>query len=215
MTAGRTVNSQNVNWCTPPKYIAAVKDVFGGRIELDPCSNKWSIVEAETAFALPKCDGLVEEWNYKTIYVNPPYGADRNRRTTIKHWLYKCAYAHKQFYSEVLALVPVAANTKHWKEYVWGRATAVCFLYDTRLKFLENGNGEGKGAPMACAMIYWGSNYDNFFEVFLEFGAVVDLRDLLGKTIGDKNTLKQSSLFHDDERLARYANRIAALHGKS
>ena len=50
---------------------------------------------------------------------------------------------------------------------------------------------------MACAMIYWGANYDDFFEIFLEFGAVVDLRDLLGKTIGDRNALKQASLFKD------------------
>ena len=194
MTAGRTVNSQNVNWCAPSKYVTAVKALFNGKVALDPCSNKWSIVEAETAFALPRRDGLMEEWNYKTIYVNPPYGADRNRKTTIKHWLYKCAHAHRQFHSEVLALVPVAANTSHWKEYVWGSATAVCFLYDTRLKFLENGDGEGKGAPMACAMIYWGADYNNFFEIFLEFGAVVDLRDLLGKTIGDRNVLRQAGL---------------------
>ena len=197
MTAGRMVNSQSVNWCTPAKYVTAIKALCNSKVALDLCSNKWSIVEAETAFALPRYDGLIEEWNYKTIYVNPPYGADRSRKTTIKHWLYKCAHAHRQFHSEVLALVPVAASTSHWKEYVWGSATAVCFLYDTRLKFLENGDGEGKGAPMACAMIYWGANYDDFFEIFLEFGAVVDLRDLLGKTIGARNALQQASLFKD------------------
>lgn len=178
MTAGRMVNSQSINWCTPPKYVEAVKKVFSGAVELDPCSNQWSIVGAKEAFALPERNGLAEEWNYKTIYVNPPYGADRKRKTTIKHWLYKCAHAHKKYDAEVLALVPVAVNTSHWKEYVWGNATAVCFLYDTRLKFLEKGNGRSKGAPMACAMIYWGARYEEFFQVFREFGAVVDLREL-------------------------------------
>ena len=197
MTAGRTVNSQSIHWCTPPKYVEAVKKVFGGTIQLDPCSNRWSVVGAETEFTLPQSDGLAEEWNYKTIYVNPPYGADRERKTTIKNWMYKCVSSHKYFHSEILALIPVAANTRHWKEYIWSRATAVCFLYDTRLKFLENGNGEGKGAPMACAMIYWGKDYDRFFQVFLEFGAVVDLRALHGKCIGDKSTLRQSALFLD------------------
>ena len=200
MTAGRMVNSHSVNWCTPPKYVAAVKKVFGGLVELDPCSNQWSIVGAGTEFSLPKHDGLAVDWNYKTIYVNPPYGADREHKTTIKHWLYKCAHAHQCFHSEVLALVPVAANTSHWKEYVWGRATAVCFLYDTRLKFLENGNGNGKGAPMACAVVYWGRNYERFFDVFLEFGAVIDLSALLGKAIGDKCMLRQPSLFDDSKR---------------
>lgn len=205
MTAGRTVNSKNSNWCTPPKYVKAVKDVFGGKIDLDPCSNRWSIVHAESSFSLPATDGLVEEWDFRTIFVNPPYGADRERGTTIKHWLHKCAHAYQQYAAEVLALVPVAANTSHWKQYVWGRATAVCFLYDTRLKFLENGSSDGKGAPMACAMVYWGAYPKRFFDVFIEFGAVVDVRGLIGKTIGDKRRLRQSGLFRD-ERLAIYPN---------
>jgi hypothetical protein len=63
-------------------------------------------------------------------------------------------------------------------------ATAVAFLYDTRLRFLVEGRDGGKGAPMSCAMVYWGSNFARFDDVFLKFGAVVDLRDLHGKTIG-------------------------------
>ncbi|MCX5644188.1 MAG: DNA N-6-adenine-methyltransferase [Phycisphaerae bacterium] len=195
MTAGRTVNSQSVNWCTPPKYVDAVRKVFGGKISLDPCSNEWSIVHAETEYRLPEKDGLKESWNYPTIYVNPPYGSDRENGTTIKHWLYKCAHAHKNYGSEILALVPVATNTSHWKEYVWGRATAVCFLYDTRLRFLVDGKDEGKGAPMSCAMIYWNKDIDAFREVFIEYGAVVDLRPLQGKVIGAKKRLHQPRLF--------------------
>jgi len=195
VTAGRKVNSQNVDWCTPRKYVDAVKKVFGGRIYLDPCSNQWSIVGAETEFSLPEHDGLEESWEFPTIYVNPPYGSDKERRTTIKHWLYKCAHAHKHYEAEVLALVPVATNTSHWKEYVWGRATAICFLYDTRLRFLVEGKDEGKGAPMSCAMIYWNKNIDRFLEVFNEFGAVVDLRPIQGRSIGEKRKLRQPRLF--------------------
>ena len=197
MTAGRTVNSKSVDWCTPLKYVEAVKQVFGGTIELDPCSNQWSIVNAITEYVLPDQDGLVEDWNFRTIYVNPPYGADRNRKTTIKHWLHKCAYAHSQYHSEVIALVPVAPNTSHWKKYVWGRASATCFLYDTRLKFLEYNNGNGKGAPMACAMIYWGSNFERYQDVFLHYGAVVDLRILQGVSIGSDKSKLQQEMFLD------------------
>jgi len=197
MTAGRTVNSQSVNWCTPPKYVDAVRNVFGRSISLDPCSNEWSIVNADTEYCLPGNDGLKESWNYPTIYVNPPYGSDKERGTKIKNWLYRCAHAHKNYGSEVLALVPVATNTSHWKEYVWGRATAVCFLYDTRLRFLVNGKDEGKGAPMACAMIYWNKNLDTFLNEFNKFGAVVDLRNLQGKVIGGINNTQQPNLFND------------------
>lgn len=97
--------------------------------------------------------------------------------------------------SEVIALVPVAANTGHWEKSVFSRATAICFLYDTRLKFLENGKSGGKGAPMACAAVYWGNNYSKFYGVFINHGAVVDIRPLKGKIIGSKVKSSQISLF--------------------
>jgi hypothetical protein len=195
MTAGRKVSSLSQDWGTPKKYVDAVRKVFGGRIALDPCANHHSIVHADTEYRLPEQDGLRESWDFSTIYINPPYGADRQRGTTIKHWLQRCAQAHSKFGSEVLALVPVATNTAHWKNYVWSEATAVCFLYDTRLRFLVNGKDEGKGAPMACAMVYWGKHFVRFAEVFLDFGAVVDLRPLQGKRIGDDERRVPPRLF--------------------
>jgi len=191
MSAGRSINTLSQSWGTPPKYVRAVKAIFGGEIDLDPCSNEYSIVSAETAYALPEKDGLNESWDFPTIFVNPPYGIDKSRGTTIKNWLAKCAEANKKFGSEVLALIPIAANTAHWKNYVFTKATAICFLYDTRLKFLENGQDTGKGAPMACSMVYWGSDYEKFYDVFIEYGAVVDIRNLIGEAIGkDRKALK-------------------------
>lgn len=184
MTAGRKVASISQTWCTPPKYVSAVREAFGGTIALDPCSNRHSVVKARVEYQLPDHDGLRESWNFPTIYVNPPYGADRERWTTIKDWLRRCAAAHEEHGSEVLALVPVATNTRHWKDFVWGVAGAVAFLYDTRLKFLVEGRNEGKGAPMSCAMIYWGDHISRFEEVFLPHGAVVNLQGLQGKLIG-------------------------------
>ncbi len=188
MSAGRTTTPISQTWCTPPKYVNAVRD-FLGNIALDPCSNRYSIVRADVEYQLPTHDGLVGTWNYPTIYVNPPYGADRRRHTTIRHWLHRCAAAHKEYGSEVLALVPVASNTKHWKLYVFGAAAAVAFLYDTRLRFLVDGKDEGKGAPMSCAMVYWGKNVSRFDDVFTPFGAVLDLRRLHGKSIGTRQDI--------------------------
>lgn len=197
MSAGRTVNSLSQEWGTPQKYVDAVKDFFGGEIDLDPCSNQFSIVAAKTEYRLPQHDGLREPWDFNRIYVNPPYGSDRDRGTRIKHWLFRCADAHKRHGSEVLALVPVATNTGHWKNYVWGRATAVAFLYDTRLKFLVSGRDRGKGAPMSCSVIYWGKNYDRFFEHFIQFGAVIDCRPLWGRRIGEYDELLQPMLLDE------------------
>lgn len=195
MTAGRNIVSNSQTWCTPPKYVHAVRDVFGGAIALDPCSNRHSVVKAEVEYYLPDHDGLRSSWDYRTIYVNPPYGADRRRGTTIKDWLRRCAIAREEHGAEVLALIPVATNTKHWKDYVWGVADAVAFLYDTRLRFLVDGKDEGKGAPMSCAMIYWGEHYSRFEEVFLRHGAVVNLSGLHAKAIGVSRDQARSLLF--------------------
>jgi hypothetical protein len=188
MTAGRSINTQSQHWGTPKVYVEAVKKVFADQIELDPCSNEYSIVHAQTEYRLPKNDGLYESWDFKTIFVNPPYGLDKIRRTSIKQWLARCYDAYKTHHSQIIALVPVATNTGHWKNFVFGKAQAICFLYDTRLKFLEKGEDGSKGAPMSCAMIYWGENYQAFYDVFIAYGAVVDIRPLKNQAIGQEKT---------------------------
>ncbi|MFZ4779299.1 MAG: DNA N-6-adenine-methyltransferase [Terrimicrobiaceae bacterium] len=196
MTAGRTTASSSQSWCTPPKYVNVIRHFFGGVIDLDPCSNPQSIVNAQVSYQLPKQDGLHLDWTFHKIFVNPPYGADRERKTTIKNWLFKCNQAHLDHGSEVLALVPVATNTAHWKHYVWGAANAVCFLYDTRLKFLVDGQDEGKGAPMSCAMIYWGGRVAEFDRAFCGFGAIVDVTPLKGRFFGShQKHREQPTLF--------------------
>lgn len=196
MTAGRQSITEKKDWGTPLKYVQAVKEVFDGVIHLDPCSNDFSIVHAKNEYKLPHQNGLGQSWNFPTIYVNPPYGRDAERGTSIKVWLEKCSKANEIHNSEILALIPVAVNTVHWKKYVFPKARAVCFLYDTRLKFLENGFDIGKGAPMACAMVYWGNNYEKFFNVFIEFGAVIDLSGLKGIPIGHHKNHKLVLLPH-------------------
>ncbi len=184
MTAGRHVNTLSQSWGTPLKYINAVKGFWNGHIGLDPCSNEYSLVNADVEFRLPEKDGLEEEWNSDTVYVNPPYGADRERGTTIKNWLAKCVEANREFGADVIALIPVAPNTGHWKNFVFGKADAICFLYDTRLRFLENGKDSGKGAPMACCLVYWGNEKERFMEHFMEYGAAVDISRLQCCKIG-------------------------------
>jgi len=187
MTAGRYAITNTKDWCTPHKYISAVKDVFGGQIELDPCSNEYSIVKAKTEFQLPSQDGLSLDWNYKTIYVNPPYGNDKERGTTIRHWLLKIVETHEKYDSEIIALIPVATNTLHWKKYVYPKADAICFLYDTRLKFIIGYNENTKGAPMSCCCIYYGRNVRKFIEVFSRHGATFSLKGVRFPSDEEKN----------------------------
>ena len=155
---------------------------FENNINLDPCSNSDSIVRATTKYILP-VDGLMETWNFKNIYVNPPYGRDKQRKTSIKNWIKKCCHSHEEYNSEVVALIPVATNTSHWKEYIYNKSTAICFLYDTRVKFRINGSEENKGSPMACCFVYWGARFDKFKELFSDLGFVVKI---------DENSLNEN-----------------------
>lgn len=175
MTAGRSVTSNSVDWCTPVKYVKLINTFFAGHIDLDPCSNDDSIIDAMNKFVYPFKNGLLETWNYKNIYVNPPYGKFKETNTTIKHWFKKCYEANKLYNSEVIALVPVATNTSHWKEFVFGKANSICFLYDTRLKFRIDGNENNKGCPMACCIIYWGMDGNKFKSVFQESGYCINM----------------------------------------
>lgn len=175
MTAGRKVNTFSQEWCTPEHIVNVVKDFYEGEIDLDPCSNKYSIVKAKTEFILPKHDGLKEKWNFKRIYVNPPYGRNRENKTSIKDWLKKCLEAKQKYNSEVIALIPVASNTSHWKEFIFGKADMICFLQDTRLKFMLNGEVVKKGASMACCIVYYGDRCFEFIKNFSKLGYVLYL----------------------------------------
>ena len=72
------MSNQSNNFNTPPELIAPIKEFWGGKIDLDPCSNKTSLVKAETEWSLPT-NGLFQPWgiNYPkktTVFINPPYG---------------------------------------------------------------------------------------------------------------------------------------------
>ncbi len=176
MTAGREPVSLTKDWCTPPEILRSVREVFGGQIDLDPCSNEFSLVDAKVSYALPANDGLAESWDFPSIFVNPPYGSDPNRGTRIAHWFARMSAAADAG-AQVIALVPVATNTGHWKSFVYPVATAICFLYQPRLRFYIAGREDPKGAPMSCAMIYYGDNFDGFADAFRDHGAVVPLRE--------------------------------------
>jgi len=183
MTAGRESVSLQKSWCTPEPLVTKIHNFFNNKLDLDPCSNPYSLIKANKKFSLPKTDGLKQEWKFKSIFVNPPYGNDKERKTTIKNWLAKCHYSNYKFASEVIALIPVATNTSHWKEFIYGEAKSICFLYDTRLKFNINGKVDTKGAPMSCCLIYWGRNFLKFDNIFSSSGAVVDISNLKKKNI--------------------------------
>lgn len=172
MSAGRKHISDKKDWNTPPKYIELIKEMFD-EIDLDPCSNEFSLVDAKIKYQLPT-NGLKESWNYKRIFVNPPYGRDVLNKTSIYDWIQKGLESYK-LGNELLFLIPVATNTKHFKNIIFKHAKGICFLEDTRLKFWSEGKEDKKGAPMSCCMVYFGSDYQKFKNIFNKFGKCFEI----------------------------------------
>ena len=169
MTAGRNAISTKKEWNTPPKYASIIHAFFNGKLELDPCSNEFSTIQSKIKYTLPT-DGLKESWNFKSVFVNPPFGRNPDK-TTIYDWILKGVEAD----TEILYLIPVATNTKHFKNLIFKHGCGICFLEDTRLKFWSEGSEDKKGAPMACCFVYFGKNYDKFNSYFNEYGKCFEI----------------------------------------
>ena len=167
MSAGRKHISDKKDWNTPPKYIKLINEMFG-EIDLDPCSNEYSMVESKVKYILP-INGLVESWNYSKIFVNPPYGRSKETKTSIYDWIERGVDSAK-LGNELLYLIPVATNTRHFKNLIFKHAEGICFLEDTRLKFWNKDKEDKKGAPMACCMVYFGFDYERFSNIFSTVG---------------------------------------------
>lgn len=198
--AGHIQSASSLDWNTPPHVLEAVRWVFGGEIALDPCANASGLVHALTEMALPRVDGLLEPWApYATVFVNPPYGASYKHKGTgavlatkayrqlpkseqvqytcsrIGDWVRKCRDSHRDHKTQVIALLPAAVDTRHWQDIIF-RSAAAIFFPRGRLHFLnpnrtDNKRASGEVAPMACALVYWGSDPQLFIRAMeLEIG---------------------------------------------
>ena len=156
--------SETDEWYTPREIIDSVLAVFGGYIDLDPCSNSKlkPNVPAELHYTMED-DGLSKSWMGK-IYMNPPYGRE------IKDWVIKLIEEQeKGNIDEAIALVPARTDTEWFASldpHPW------CAIKG-RLKFSENPNS----APFPSAIFYLGQDEDidgleRFFRVFCKHGIV-------------------------------------------
>lgn len=171
------------HWCTPKSIVDAVRVAFGGRIELDPCSHARSVVRAANEWLPPDADGLAEEWDFATIFVNPPFRSGAGVGRGVGDWLEKCADAKRRHSAHVVALVPAAVTSPAWQRSVWGCAQAVCFLYAERIDFHVEGRPIG-GVKTPCAVVCWGGRFAAFERAFAPLGAVLDLRTIAVPSAG-------------------------------
>ena len=73
-------------WRTPAWLVERIRGLFGGEINLDPCTDNDNPTKA-LKFYTPADDGILQSWERANIYVNPPYGR------TIAKWIEKSLIA--------------------------------------------------------------------------------------------------------------------------
>lgn len=155
-------SSGKQEWYTPPVIIEAVRALFGGEIDLDPCSNAKggsANVPARMHYTV-KDNGLLQPWSGR-IYLNPPYGRG------IRPWIERVREEYERGrIRAAVVLVKSATDT------AWFRILSVkyprCEIAG-RLKF----SGCPNPAPFPSTVFYLGGDMARFAEVFGPLGVLV------------------------------------------
>lgn len=124
--------SKTDTWITPPHVLAAL-----GPFDLDPCAALTMPWKTANRMLTREDNGLMQAWHGR-VWLNPPYGNQAER------WLAKLADHGKG-----TALIFARTETASFERLVWGRASALLFLYGRLTFHRENGKpGLGNaGAP--------------------------------------------------------------------
>lgn len=162
-------SSESIEWYTPQPYLDAVRELYGGTIDLDPASSKLAnkAVQAERFFTV-KDDGLGQHW-WGRVFVNPPYGkVDKDSLAGLF-----CIKAIEEFSSGRVEECVILVNSVHsqrWQRPLYDHA--VCFV-DHRISFVSGDGEENKNPTFQNIFVYLGQNVAAFSEVFSPFGYVM------------------------------------------
>jgi phage N-6-adenine-methyltransferase len=165
---GYMLRSKNDYWRTPKNVVDAVKEAFGGQIDLDPCGAVKSLVGARKQYLLSRGeDGLKLPWEGK-IFVNPPF-------STSRFWVKRAAEEVLGDDSkELIMLLPARVDTKSFHEVIVPSVDLICF-WKGRLTFV----GAPASAPFPVMFCYWGPRWDAFKDAFHSHGHTVEVRECL------------------------------------
>lgn len=156
----------NNEWYTPDKFIKAARTVMGS-IDLDPASSEKAneMIKALRFYTIDE-DGLTQKWA-GNVWLNPPYSSDLIDCFADK----MCAEYADGAVSQACVLVNNATETQ-WFQGLLAVSIAVCFLHG-RVKYLDT-EGKPRGTPLqGQAILYLGTQYDEFAKIFSEFGQVL------------------------------------------
>ena len=163
-------NTGNIEWFTPPHIVEAVREVFGGAIDLDPASNLEAnkIIRAEKFFTIED-DALSHEWHGK-IFLNPPYS-----RSLLPRFVQKLRTERIMQHVDEAIILTNAATETEWFEQLAAIATGFCFPRG-RIKFIRPDGTASDQPTFGQVVTYVGCRNEKFFDVFKDFGSCMELR---------------------------------------
>lgn len=168
------------DWQTPPDIADMARDALGGRIDLDPCSTAQANLTIKAArFFTPETNGLDQEWNAGSVYMNPPYtrGVVRQwtrqliaecRRCKTLDWENNSRGRQPLGVSQAVTLVNASTDTQWFLELVMESAGLVGFSIG-RIKFVDPRTQEIADGAQPCGQAVFGlGNIDpeRFYRAF-------------------------------------------------
>lgn len=159
-TMGVMGSSDSPEWYTPNKIVELTLQLFGGKIDTDPCSNSKAspAIPAELLYT-QEDNGLLMPWRGR-VYMNPPYGSE------VEVWIRALTDKYKTGeISEAIVLVPGRIDTG-WFQPLYDYL--MCNIRG-RLRFLNAPHS----APFPSVVVYLGENLRGFVEIFGELGPVM------------------------------------------
>ena len=130
-------SSSSDGWETPQDLFDELNQRF--RFSLDPCATKENAKCKK--FYTKKEDGLSQDWEGRSVFMNPPYGRETSK------WIKK-AFDEHLLGAIVVCLIPARTDTKYWHEFIFPYAHSIKFIKG-RLKF----GGHKNSAPFPSAIV--------------------------------------------------------------
>lgn len=151
-------DNNNNEWYTPLHIVTKVNEVFGGGIELDPCSTEDANkrVKATTYYSKERnCLNL--EWHGK-VFMNPPYSGN-----LLVHVLKKAVQQHRKGNVDEMIILTNSGTDTQWNQVLRNGIQAYTV---GRIRFIYP-DGTQAGTPSRGQVFtYYGNNVEKFIEVF-------------------------------------------------
>lgn len=168
--------------------ISLVEAMFGGQIDLDPCSNSMDKFKAN----VPANQHITKEknclthcWYAQNVFLNPPWS------DPCPYVLKLCEEYERGSFLEAIALLESKTQaSKNIGELIENHASAICQLgagkmIPNRLGFIEAETGKHRtGFTLCSILVYFGPDWEKFRKVFSPYGHVMLCDRIIKKGLG-------------------------------